>query len=163
MRWLFAAFLALAGPAAYAAPEAAVSIKDPEAFAKTLREMGYTPEGMTEAPRMPAMQIMVGDLPTRVTLGGCDKDRKNCTFLYISAIYGDVPNPPPEFVTRMNDMFDIIKVSTSADKDLFFNATHVMEGAPRSTLRLILDFWVKDAALLAEEAGKAGLVKGGGE
>lgn len=146
---------ALAAPAA---PERTISIKDPAAFAASLRAMGYKPEPMLKDVAMPAFIMNVGTLQTRFTFGGCT-NKAACTYLYISSSYTDVKSPPADWIVKMNDSFDIIKVSLDADRNLFFSATHVIEGAPRSTLRLILDMWRDDSAALADEARKANLVK----
>jgi hypothetical protein len=135
-----------------AAPaERPVTIKDPASFATTLREMGYQPGELAKDTKNPAFFVTFGDQPTRVTFGGCTQ-RVDCKYLYLSSSYDDVPNPPKDWLDRMNDRFDIIKVDTDADNDLFFSATHVVEGVPRSTLNLILDMWVADANALAQEA-----------
>jgi hypothetical protein len=158
-KWTAAVALVAAMPA-YAAPaEKTVSIKDPAGFAATLREMGYKPGELAEGTKLPAFTVTLGDQPTRVTFGGCI-NRVNCTYLYLSSSYSDVPNPPAEWLNKMNDNFDIIKISTDADKDLYFSATHVIEGVPRSTLRMILDMWIDDSNSLAQEAVKAKLNTG---
>lgn len=142
-----------------AAPaERPVSIADPAAFASVMREMGYQPSELAKDTKSPAFNVTLGDQPTRFTFGGCT-NRINCKYIYMSSAYIDVPNPPKDWLDRMNDQFDIIKVDTDADNDLFFSATHVIEGIPRSTLRTILDMWISDAAALAQEAVSAKLNK----
>ncbi len=155
-----AAIALLAGTPTLAAPaETTVSIKNPAAFAAILREMGYKPGDLEKDTKLPAFTVTLGDQPTRITFGGCT-NRVNCTYLYLSSSYDDVPSPPAEWLNKMNDNFDIIKVSTDADKDLYFSATHVIEGVPRSTLKLILDMWISDANSLAQEAVSAKLNTG---
>jgi Putative bacterial sensory transduction regulator len=158
-KWTAAAALILAMPAFAAPAEKTVSIKDPAGFAATLREMGYKPEELQKGTKMPAFTVTLGDQPTRFTFGGCT-NRLDCKYLYLSSSYNDVPNPPAEWLNKMNDNFDMIKVSTDADKDLYFSATHVIEGVPRSTLKMILDMWISDANALAQEAVTAKLNKG---
>jgi Putative bacterial sensory transduction regulator len=159
LKRFFAAAAMLSVPALAAPAEKTVSIKNPAAFAVTLREMGYKPGDLEKDTKMPALTVTLGDQPTRITFGGCT-NRVNCTYLYLSSSYDDVPNPPAEWLNKMNDNFDIIKVSTDADKDLYFSATHVIEGVPRSTLKLILDMWIGDANSLAQEAVSAKLNTG---
>lgn len=151
------AALALSVPA-MAAPEKPVSIKDPAAFVETVKQMGYAPEPMLKDVTLPAFLMQVGTLQTRFTFGGCT-NAKNCTYLYLSSSYTDVKAPPADWLVKMNDNFDIIKVSVDAENFLFFSATHVIEGVPRSTLRQILEMWEGDASSLADEATKANLVK----
>lgn len=150
----FATAPALAAPA-----ERPVSIKDPAAFVSVLRDMGYQPGELAKDTKNPAFVVAIGDQATRITFGGCT-GRTGCKYLYLSSSYSDVPNPPKAFLDKMNDQFDIIKVDTDADNDLFFSATHVIEGVPRTTLKLILEMWVTDAKALAQEAISAKLVTG---
>jgi hypothetical protein len=142
-----------------ATPERPVSIKDPAQFAAVLRDMGYQPGEFTKGTKNPAFIVTIGDQATRITFGGCVGGAA-CKYIYLSSSYSDVPNPPKAFLDRMNDQFDIIKVDTDADNDLFFSATHVIEGVPRTTLKLILDMWVNDANALAQEAVSAKLTTG---
>lgn len=151
LRWGMTAAIVATMPTWAAVAEKPVSIKDPAALAATLREMGYVPGPLAKETKSPAFLVTLGGKPTRFTFGGCN-NRVDCKYLYLSSAYRDIHNPPADWVNRMNDRFDIIKVSTDADRDLFFSATHVIEGAPRSTLKLILEMWVTDANALAQEA-----------
>lgn len=144
---------------AWAAPsDKPVSIANPAALASVLRDMGYQPGELAEDTKNPAFNVTLGDQPTRITFGGCTS-RVNCKYIYLSSSYNDVPNPPADWLNRMNGSFDIIKVDTDADNDLFFSAAHIIEGVPRSTFRLILDMWITDANALAQEAVSAKLNK----
>lgn len=154
------ALMLSAGSTAAAAQERPVSIRDPAKFAATLREMGFQPGELAKDTNSPAFLMTVGDQPTRFTFGGCTA-RVDCKYLYLSSSYSDIPNPPKAWLDRMNDHFDIIKVDTDADNVLYFSATHVIEGVPRTTLKLILDMWVTDANALAQEAVSAKLNTGG--
>lgn len=149
----------MAIPAWAAPPERPVSIKDPALLAGVLRDMGYQPGELAKDTKNPAFFVTIGDQATRITFGGC-AGGEACKYIYLSSSYSDVPNPPKAFLDRMNDQFDVIKVDTDADNDLFFSATHVIEGVPRTTLKLILDMWVNDANALAQEAVSAKLTSG---
>lgn len=158
LTYMMAVFATVAMPVLVSA-EPTVSIADPAALVSALKDMGYKPGQPETATNSPTFIVAIGDQPTRITFGGC-VERVNCKYIYMSSSYSDVPNPPAEWLRRMNDAFDIIKVGTDADNDLFFSATHIIEGVPRSTLRMILDLWIADAAALAEDAVAAKLNKG---
>ena len=153
-------FSAIMVSPAWAAPsDKPVSIANPAALAGVLRDMGYQPGELAKDTKNPAFNVTLGDQPTRITFGGCTGGA-NCKYIYMSSSYSDVPNPPTDWLNRMNDAFDIIKVDTDSDNDLFFSAAHVIDGIPRSTLRLILDMWIADANALAQEAVSAKLNTG---
>lgn len=154
---LILAFLALATAAQ--AEEQPVSIKDPKAFALLLREMGYKPDDVTTNNGFPQITVSFADQPTAITFGGCTL-AENCTYIVLSSSYSDVKNPPAKWITKMNDKLDLLKVGLNDSNNLYFSATHVIDGVPRSTLRRIIDFWGEDAATLAAEAVKAKLNKG---
>ena len=84
---------------------------------------------------------------------------ENCSYIVMSSSYSDVRDPPPQWITKMNDSFDVIKIGLNDDRNLYFSATHLIEGVPRSTLRQILEIWGNNAAELAREAVKAKLNK----
>lgn len=156
----FLPLLALASTAASSqAAEQAVSIKNPKAFAQLLAELGYKPGEIKPSAGFPQFAVDIADQPTNVTFGGCSL-MEDCSYILLSSSYSDVKNPPAKWITKMNDNFDIIKVGLNDESNLYFSATHLIEGVPRSTLRQILESWGNDASALAQEAVKAKLDKG---
>jgi hypothetical protein len=140
---------ALAAPVA--AQTAPISLKSPEAFFTVLEEMGYAPRDFKYNPTLPTMLITVDGQPTSVTLGGC-VDKKNCTYMYLSAEFTDIIDPPSDWLESMNVTFDVLKVSRNDKKELYISEAHFIEGLPRDTLRVIFDNWDADGDAVAEEA-----------
>jgi len=149
---------ALAATTPAAAASESVSIDGNATFEKTLREMGYAPKSEVTESGATFFIADIGDVPTNLILGGCT-DGRACRYLYMSSSYTDVPNPPENWVTNMNDTFDILKIGRNDAGNLYYSAAHVVEGIPRSVLKQIFNMWVADADALADEARKAGLVK----
>jgi hypothetical protein len=154
---LLLASIAVAAPA-FGAPARPVSLKDPATFAATLREMGYAVGAKATPSGSPQLITEIGGLQTSILLLGCTNG-KACSHIFMSSTYEDVPNPPDAWITEMNDNFDILKISKSNDKTLFFSAAHFVEGLPRSTFKRIMDAWGSDTGALADKAREAGLVK----
>jgi hypothetical protein len=148
-----AAFGALAFAPALAAEEKAapVSLKSPEAFYAMLEEMGYAPRDFKYNPTLPTMLITVDGQPTSVTLGGCVA-KKNCTYMYLSAEFTDIIDPPLDWLEDQNVAFDVLKVTRNDKKELYISTAHFVEGLPRETLRVIFDNWDADGDAIAEEA-----------
>lgn len=138
--------------------EQVVSIKKPKAFAQLLAELGYKPGEVKPTGGFPSFSVDIADQPTGVTFGGCSL-MEDCSYIVLSSSYSDVKNPPARWITKMNDSFDTIKIALNDDRNLYFSATHMIEGVPRSTLRQILDTWGKNASELAQEAVSAKLDK----
>lgn len=138
--------------------EQVVSIKNPKAFAQLLVELGYKPGEIKPISGFPSLQVDIADQPTSVVFGGCSL-MEDCKYILMSSSYSDVKNPPAKWITKMNDLFVIIKIGLNDDGNLYFSATHLIEGVPRSTLRQILESWGDDASELAQEAVKAKLDK----
>ena len=135
-----------------------VSIRDPKAFAQLLTDLGYKPGKIKPSLGFPQFAVDIADQPTSITFGGCSL-MESCTYIVLSSSYSDVKNPPASWLAKMNDSFDAIKISLNDDRNLYFSATHMIEGVPRSTLRQILDSWGSSATELAQEAVKAKLDK----
>jgi hypothetical protein len=140
------------------AAEQAVSIKNPKAFAELLATLGYKPGEIKPIGGYPQFAVDIADQPTDVTFGGCSL-MEDCSYIVLSSSYSDVKNPPAQWITKMNDAFDAIKIGLNSVHNLYFSATHMIEGVPRATLRQILDSWGKSAAELAQEAVNAKLDK----
>ena len=138
--------------------EQVVSIKNPKAFAQLLAELGYKPGEIKSSLGFPQFAVDIADQPTNITFSGCSL-MEDCKYILMSSSYSDVKNPPAKWITKMNDHFGIIKIGLNDDGNLYFSATHLIEGVPRSTLRQILELWGDDASELAQEAVKAKLDK----
>jgi hypothetical protein len=153
---LTALLLAMVTAPAAAADGGTVSIKDPARFSALLAELGYKPEAVRRSGNIPILTVDIANQPTNILFGGCT-NFVDCRYIILSSTYSDVPNPPASWITAMNDKFDVIKIGLSDEKNLYFSATHIIEGVPRATFREILESWDNDATALAEEAIKAKL------
>jgi hypothetical protein len=141
-----------------AASDKRVSLKDASEFATTLREMGYSVETSTTKSGMPQLITQIGGLQTSIVILGCNAGR-NCSHIYLSSSYSDVPNPPDAWIAQVNDHFDFLKIGKSSDNSLFFSSAHFVEGLPRETMKGILDAWATDSSALADKAREAKLVE----
>ena len=156
---IFWALIVSASTAAIGQPtEQPVSIKNPKAFSQLLKDLGYAPGDIKPSRGFPQFAVDIADQPTTIIFGGCSL-MENCSYIVMSSSYSDVRDPPPQWITKMNDSFDVIKIGLNDDRNLYFSATHLIEGVPRSTLRQILEIWGNNAAELAREAVKAKLNK----
>lgn len=135
-----------------------VSIKNPKAFAELLKALGYAPGDVKAVRGFPQFAVDIADQPSVITFGGCSL-MEDCSYIVISSSFSDVKNPPEAWITKMNDSFDAIKVGLNDERNLYFSATHMIEGVPRSTLRQILETWGSSSGSLAQEAVKAKLNK----
>lgn len=145
------------GTAAQTADQS-VSVKNPKAFAELLKELGYAPGDVKPVQGFPQLTVNIADQPSVITFGGCSL-LEDCSYIVISSSFSDVKKPPPTWITKMNDSFDAIKVGLNDERHLYFSATHMIEGVPRSTLRQILETWGSNSSALAQEAVKAKLNK----
>ena len=156
---IFWALIVSASTAAIGQPtEQPVSIKNPKAFSQLLKDLGYAPGDIKPSRGFPQFAVDIANQPTTITFGGCSL-MEDCSYIVMSSSYSDVRNPPSQWITKMNDSFDVIKIGLNDDRNLYFSATHMIEGVPRSTLRQILESWGNNAAELAQEAVKAKLNK----
>jgi hypothetical protein len=151
MRLFIAAATAALLVAAMPAHAQSVSIKDPAAFRNTLSTMGYAPSPLIKADTVPEFEVEVDGFVSTLRMQGCDAGR-DCKYITLVASYSDVTNPPANWVQKMNDEFDLLRVGTNDKGQLYMFGAYVLEGLPQTELKRIFDFWGADTAAIGQEA-----------
>lgn len=151
MRLIIAAAVAVLLPTAAPAGAQAISIKDPQAFAATLTEMGRAPTPVTQADTTPEFDINIDGFLSTLRMQDCTAGR-DCKYITLVASYSDVINPPQAWVQKMNDEFDLLRVGTNDKGHLYMFGAYVVEGLPRAELQRIFDYWGADTAAIGREA-----------
>ncbi|WP_428684642.1 hypothetical protein [Sphingopyxis sp.] len=150
-----AAFLVSAAPA----QAQSVSIRNPAAFWSTLKAMGYAPTPITKADTVPEFDIEIEGFTTTLRLQGCTAG-KDCKYMTLVASYSDVLNAPPTWMQKMNDEFDLLRIGTNDQGQLYMFGAYVIEGLPQSELKRIFDYWASDTAAIGQEAIDGGYTTG---
>lgn len=156
---LAAAALALCSPPAFAGADTPISLKDPKAFVAAMAEMGYAPSKVEFEPKSTALVFTVNGLSSDMSLVGC-KAGKDCEYLFVYVAFRDIVNPPADWMARINEKFDLVKVRKNAKGLLEVSNAYVVEGMPRATFKRIIDYWDADTAGVGDEAAAAGLTSG---
>lgn len=155
--WIFGAAIvaAMASLPAAAQLNSAISIKDPAAFVTQLREMGYKPEAMKTEKGAPQVDIEIDGFGATLRMVGCTEGR-DCKYITLAATYSDIISPPKEWIARLNDQFDLVRVGTNEDGTLYMFAAHVVEGLPRAQFERIMNFYAADTSDIGQEANDKG-------
>jgi hypothetical protein len=154
--------LALVLLASLAAPAQAANVtgRDPQAVRGLFDRWGFAPGAIQENEGVPWFETNIDGIGAAVGLGGCTGGR-NCTYLTVSAIYSDVPNPPFEWLNDQNMLYDQVTALRS-EAGLLSVRTAIMlgaEGVPEATLRVAIGDWAHANGEIAERAIRAGLAR----
>ena len=148
-----------AGLAAPAGAQALVNGQNPEAVRALFDSWGHEPTPLESTDDQPLFTATVDGFHYFVAFNGCTRGR-DCTHVVLVAHYEDVLNAPYEWLNRQNYDFDQITASRNPDSGrlaLRSGITLGRQGIPVSTLRMAVDAWVEDTALIAQAAVEAGL------
>ena len=150
-------FLMLAAAAAVPTP-AAITTKDPDVFVQQLAEMGYAPDTIDKKGATVSMIAHLAKSGLVVVLGGCTAN-KDCTHAVLVGSFTDVKNATPEWIAKMNDDYDLIKVGKNDDGTLSYSSGAVVEQMPRPSFRRWIELVDQSSDDLGQEAIKAGFTK----
>jgi hypothetical protein len=145
--------------AAAAAPTpAAITTKDPDVFVRQLTEMGYAPDSIDKKGSTVSMVAHLGKSGLVIVLGGCTAN-KDCTHAVLVGSFTDVQNATPEWIAKMNDDYDLIKVGKNDEGKLTYSSGAVVEQMPRASFRQWIELVDQSSDDLGQEAIKAGFTK----
>ncbi len=153
--------LALALLAGLAAPAQAANVTgNPQAVRGLFDRWGFAPGAISENEGVPWFETNIDGIVALVGLGGCTGGR-NCTYLTLSAVYSDVPNPPFEWLNDQNALYDQVTALRNEAGLLSVRAAVMLgsEGVPETTLRVAIGDWARANGEIAERAIRAGLAR----
>lgn len=134
-----------------------ISIKDATAFFAQMRALGYDPTALDASGDTPSFGATFENFTTTVRMIGCTAG-KDCKYVTFVTSYTDIVAPPADWVVKMNDEFDLLKVGVNDKKQLYMFAAYPVEGMPVATFRQLVSYWLADTAAIGDEATKANLV-----
>ena len=159
MKFLLAA--AFAACAISAPAEAAnVTGRDPGAVRGLFDRWGFAPGAIQENDGVPWFETNIDGIGAFVALGGCTQGR-NCTYLTLSAVYSDVPEPPFEWLNDQNALYDQVAALRNEAGLLTVRAAVMLgaEGVPEATLRVAINDWARANGEIAERAIRSGIAR----
>lgn len=148
----------LLAAAAAAATPSAITTKDPDIFVRQLTEMGYAPDTVDKQGETVTMLAHLAKSGMVVVLGGCTAN-KDCGYVVLLGTFTDVVNATPEWITKMNSNYDLIKVWKNDAGKLTYSGGAIAEGMPRASFRKWIEMVDQSSDDLGREAIKAGLTK----
>jgi Putative bacterial sensory transduction regulator len=132
--------------------------RDAVTLRKTLTEMGYVLNS-PQAPSDPnVLSVQIGETPTAIVLGGCDKLKTNCTYMVLVSSFTNVVNPSDQWINEQNQEYDLMKFYRREDKTLGFTHGFVTGDLTRASLKSIFELWNTSANDVGQVALKAKLV-----
>jgi Putative bacterial sensory transduction regulator len=155
MKKLLAAAVLLGTPL-HAQTERPIGVDTPAALHGALKDMGFAPEAL-DLSGAPSTVITSNDSRYWVVLGGCT-DKKACKTLMVGSTFTDVL-PPPDWVNKQNESFDLLKVWLNDKKQLSYSVQVPTAGLTRPQLRALVDALNASAGQLGQDAIEAKLVK----
>jgi hypothetical protein len=150
-------FLMFAAAVAAPAP-AAITTKDPDVFIRQLTEMGYAPDTIDKKGNIVSMVAHLAKGGLVIVMGGCTAN-KDCAYAVLVGSFTDVKSAPPEWIAKMNDDYDLIKVGKNDEGMLTYSSGAIVEGMPRASFRKWIELVDQSSDDLGQEAIKAGLTK----
>jgi hypothetical protein len=147
---------------AIAAPADAANVtgRDPRVLRTLFDRWGFAPGEIRENDGVPWFETNIDGIGAVVGLGGCTEGR-NCTYLTLSAVYSDVPEPPFEWLNDQNALYDQVAALRN-DAGLLTVRAAVMlgaEGVPEATLRVAIGDWARANGEIAERAIRSGIAR----
>jgi hypothetical protein len=147
---------------AIATPAAAANItaRDPQNVRRLFDRWGFAPGEIRENDGVPWFETNIDGIGALVGLGGCTQGR-NCTYLTLSAVYSDVPEPPFEWLNDQNALYDNVAALRNEAGLLTIRAAVMLgaEGVPEATLRIAIGDWARANGEIAERAIRSGIAR----
>ena len=142
------------------AQAANVTGRDPQAVRTLFDRWGFTPGAIRENDGVPWFETNIDGIGAVIGLGGCTQGR-NCTYLTVSAVYSDVPEPPFEWLNDQNALYDQVAALRNEAGLLTVRAAVMLgaEGVPEATLRVAIGDWARANGEIAERAIRSGIAR----
>jgi hypothetical protein len=139
-----------------------LSARNPAAVVRRISGWGYRAGEMRESTNgLPLATIGIGNTNSVAVFGDCSGGA-NCSYMVLTTLLADVRNPPEDWVSRINNYYDLVSVSAGgANGELLVRMPVFLgrDGIAASTLQAAIQQYEVTVREIARSAIEAGLTQ----